>query len=127
MARPRKEISDAQIVQIEKLAAALPLHQIADVFGISDSTLRRRMEEDPRVLEAYKRGKANVDAQIAGSLVQKALNGDTTSQIFYLKTQCGWRETTRTENVGEGGGPIRQEHIVRFIRPQEMLGDADAD
>ena len=125
MARPRKEISDAQIVQIEKLAAALPLHQIADVFGMSDDTLRRRMEEDPRVLRAYKRGKANVDAQIAGSLVQKALSGDVTSQIFYLKTQCGWRETTRTENVGPDGGPIRQEHIVRFIRPQELLTEGE--
>ena len=33
-------------------------------------------------------------AKVAGSLVKKALNGDTTSAIFYLKTQAGWKETS---------------------------------
>ena len=38
--------------------------------------------------------KAETIAKVAGTLVNKALKGDTASAIFYLKTQAGWRETS---------------------------------
>jgi hypothetical protein len=97
MARPRKTLTDDQVAQVEKLAAVLNQEQIADVLGIHDATLRRRMKDDPRVLRAYKKGRASAASKIAASLLQKALAGDTTSAIFYLKTQCGWRESKETD------------------------------
>ena len=38
-------------------------------------------------------GKAKANAKVSQTLFQKATNGDTTSIIFWLKTQAGWKET----------------------------------
>jgi len=109
MARPRKEITEEQIAQVRKLAAVLTMEQIADFLGISEQTLRRRMMEDPAVLEAYKRGKGEALAGIAHNLIQQARDGNTTAAIFYLKTQGGWREKNELEVSGPGGAPIASE------------------
>jgi hypothetical protein len=113
MARPRKELTDEQIAQVRKLAAVLTMEQIADFLGISDNTLRARMNEDPRVFEAYKRGKGEALAGVATNLMQQARDGNTTAAIFYLKTQGGWREKQELELTGAAGGPIAAE--VRII------------
>ena len=55
-------------------------------------------QRDPEVDARYKRGKAKAIAHVANGLLQKARAGDTTSAIFYLKTQAGWRETTEIEH-----------------------------
>jgi hypothetical protein len=44
--------------------------------------------------------KAKVAGAIAAKLVQKALEGNMVAMIFYLKTQCGWRETNAVELSG---------------------------
>jgi len=111
--RPRLEIAEDQIGQVEKLAAVLTMEQIADFLGISEQTLRRRMMEDPAVLEAYKRGKGEALASVATNLIQQAQQGNTTAAIFYLKTQGGWREKQELELTGAAGGPIAAE--VRII------------
>ena len=113
MARPRKELTEDQIAQVRKLAAVLTMEQIADFLGISDNTLRARMNEDPRVFEAYKRGKGEALAGVATNLMQQARDGNTTAAIFYLKTQGGWREKQELELTGAAGGPIAAE--VRII------------
>lgn len=69
--------------------------QIAVLIGKSVDTLGRRCREDLDV------GLAEAIAKVAGSLVQKALGGDTTCAIFYLKTQAGWKETNVTEHRGQ--------------------------
>jgi IS30 family transposase len=69
--------------------------QIAVLIGKSVDTLGRRCREDLDV------GLAEAIAKVAGSLVQKALGGDTTCAIFYLKTQAGWKETSVTEYRGQ--------------------------
>ena len=48
---------------------------------------------------------------VAGKLVEAALKGDTTSQIFYLKTQAGWKETSRQEHTGADGKPIQYQEL----------------
>lgn len=122
--RPRIELDDEQIGQIEKLAAVLTMEQIADFLGFSERTLRRRFGDDPKVLAAYKRGKQRAIAGVATNLIQQAQSGNTTAAIFYLKTQAGWRETNRTELTGLDGGPLdireltddeRRERIVRLL------------
>ena len=50
------------------------------------------MERDPAVYERYKKGKARAIGAVAQGLLKKARDGDTTSAIFYLKTQAGWKE-----------------------------------
>lgn len=106
MARPLKTLTDAQIHDVETLAALLTQEQIADYLGISRNTFRAICEREPEVLARYKRGKAKAIAHVANGLLQNARAGDTTSSIFYLKTQAGWRETTHLEHSGREGGPI---------------------
>ena len=100
MGRPPITLSEAQRAEVETLAALLSQDQIADYFGIARNTFRAICARDDGVLERYKRGKAKAIAHVANGLLQKARSGCTTSSIFYLKTQAGWRETTTLEHAG---------------------------
>ena len=88
-------LTDHQVAEVETLAALLNQDQIADYFGISRRTFQNILERDEEVVARYKRGKAKAIAHVANGLLQKARSGCTTSSIFYLKTQAGWRETER--------------------------------
>lgn len=99
--RKPKTLTAEQMSQVEALAAYLTQEQIADYFGIGKTTWFAMMERDTSIAERYKRGKAKAVGSIAQSLLTKARNGDTTSQIFYLKTQAGWRETTNLNHSSE--------------------------
>lgn len=78
---------------VGRMARYLTQEQIADVMEISSRTLRDRMRRDARLTAAYKKGKGNVIAAVARSLIFQALGGNTTAAIFFLKCQGGWRET----------------------------------
>ena len=90
--------SDEQIAELQTLAAVLNKEQLADYFGVSHVTLKAIEDRQPAVSFAYKKGKAKAIASIAGNLISKASSGNIPAQIFYLKTQAGWKETVRTEN-----------------------------
>lgn len=102
MARPTIVLDPEQVREVETLAALLNQDQIADYLGISRTTFRAICERDEEVAVRYKRGKAKAIAHVANGLLQKARAGDTTSSIFYLKTQAGWRETAEPPPVEEG-------------------------
>ncbi len=132
MGRPAITLAEDQIREVETLAALLNQDQIADYFGIARNTFRAICERDPEVLERYKRGKAKAIAHVANGLLQKARNGDTTSSIFYLKTQAGWRETAVLEHSGPEGGPIsvtsvREQLMARLDRLAEQSRDGGGD
>jgi hypothetical protein len=65
---------------------------IAEILGISVDSLQRhyRAELDTS------REKAN--ASVGGALFKKAMGGDTTAMIFWLKTRARWRETLDISN-----------------------------
>jgi len=90
--RPMRVFSEAEIAQVEALAAVTNKKQMADYFGIGETTLREVEGRQPEVSEAYKKGKAKAIAKMGSSLIQNGLKGNVTAQIFYLKTQAGWRE-----------------------------------
>ena len=104
MGRKAKTLTQDETVQVEALAAYLSQEQIADYFGITRPTFAAMLERDPEIVFRYKRGKAKAIGLVAQGLLQKARNGDTTSAIFYLKTQAGWRETVRVG--GEPENPL---------------------
>ena len=78
----------------------LPQEQIAILVGIDDKTLRKyyRTELDT--------GKAKANGQIAKTLYSKAVGGDTTSLIWWTKTQMKWAETQKHELTGAEGGDL---------------------
>ncbi len=95
--RPPVVLSDEQIVELRALAAVLNKEQLADYFGVSHVTLLAIEERQPEVSLAYKNGKAKAIASVAGNLISQAKEGNTSAQIFYLKTQAGWKETTHVQ------------------------------
>jgi hypothetical protein len=113
--RKPKVLTEKQRAEVETLAAFLSAEQVADYFGIGRTTFFAMMERDADIAERYKRGKSKVVAKVAQGLIQKALSGDTTSAIFFLKTQARWRETERHEITGADGAPIELARIERVI------------
>lgn len=68
---------------------------------ISEPTLRKHFGE------ALAHGKSKANAAVAQSLFKNAMQGNTTAQIFWLKTQAGWKETPqRHEHSGPEGAPV---------------------
>ena len=106
MPRSPITLTEAERHEIETLAALLNQDQIADYLGLSRPTFHEIRKRDPDIAERYKRGKARAIAHVANGLLQKARSGDTTSMIFYLKTQAGWRETDRPEQAGPEPAPV---------------------
>jgi hypothetical protein len=90
--RPKTELSAEQVTQVEALAAVLNQEQISDYIGIPARTFRSVLSRDENVSAAYKRGRAKAIGRVAQSLLQSAFDGNITAQIFFLKTQAGWRE-----------------------------------
>jgi transposase len=76
--------------------------QIADALDISVPTLSKYFERELLVAK-----QTAVDA-VAQKLFQKAIKGNLGAQIFYLKTQGGWREVSRQEITGPDGVPLGQ-------------------
>jgi len=95
--RPPVVFDEAQTAQVEALAAVLSKGQMADYFGISETTFRQVEERQPDVSDAYKRGKAKAIGNVAKNLIQQAQTGNIAAAIFYLKTQAGWKESKEEE------------------------------
>jgi hypothetical protein len=104
-------LNDEQRGELKTLGAVLNQQQLADYFGFSKETLIQIFKRDNDALLMYKKGKSRAIADIAGSLISKARDGDTASAIFYLKTQAGWREVSRDE-VESGNSEITGIRLV---------------
>lgn len=111
--RPQVELTPQQKEEVKTLAAVLNTEQIADYFGISRTTFYEIMKRDEEVSEQYKKGKAQAIGTIAQSLISKARDGNLGAQIFFLKTQAGWKETQSHEHSSPDGsmGPTKIERI----------------
>ena len=94
--RPMVEFGADDTAMVERLASVLTKGQLADYFGISETTFREIERRQPEVSDAYKKGKGKAIAGVAGNLINQAQNGNVAAAIFYLKTQAGWRESDQT-------------------------------
>ena len=83
--------------------------QIAANCGINPDTLYSWKKTHPTISEALKKGKEVVDYEVENALLKKALCGDVTAQIFWLKNRrprC-WRDkpaegaTARESNLAQ--------------------------
>jgi len=90
--RPPVTFSLEQVVELQALSAVLNKSQVADYFGITEKTLREIEKRQPEVSTAYKKGKVKHIASMGGNLVKLSKQGNVSANIFYLKTQGGWKE-----------------------------------
>lgn len=109
--RPIIEFTEDQITQLEALSAVLTKGQIADYFGISETTLRAIEQRQSEVSDAYKKGRVKQFASMGSNLIQLAKKGNVAANIFYLKTQAGWKE---------------QEAEIQDIPPINIILDSNA-
>ncbi|QDP67039.1 MAG: hypothetical protein Unbinned4497contig1000_13 [Prokaryotic dsDNA virus sp.] len=109
-----KQFTDDELLQIQKLAGKFTVEQVSDFMGISRTTFYRMCERDERVMEHYKKGKANRFDVVADKLMDKINEGDLTAIIFFMKTQMGWKETNRTEHTSPDGSmtPTKIERVI---------------
>lgn len=104
--------NDAQRRLVIALTAnGLTHQQIAAVLDTSVETLERHFV--PELSHGFTR----IYAAISGNLVRKALGGDRTCIIFWLKAKAGWRETTRNEVTGADGNPLD----LREVSTKDLL------
>lgn len=118
---PNFEPTEKQREEVTVYASVgVPHEEIAKLVkngdrAISADTLVRHFKAE------LAEGKARVLAMVGGRLVQTALGKvakatgreELTAQIFFLKTQGGWRETDRTEHFfPEGNGEDQDDTAI---------------
>lgn len=99
--KPKIEID---LAKVEALASRLlTKEQIAISLGISVDTLYSRQRESQDFQDAIKRGREKGVATVANKLVESAIEGNTTAQIFILKTHGGqeWKDRQDVNLSGE--------------------------
>lgn len=91
--RPRIEISESAIGQIERMAAiGLTTEKIAIVLNISPRTFFR-WQKDERVKSAFARGRALAELNVGKTLYELAVvERNLAAIVWYEKTRLGRRE-----------------------------------
>ncbi len=113
---------------------------LADFFGVSETTINNWKNEHPKFLESIKEGKELADSNVAKSLYERA-NGyshpdvhvsnyqgdvtlteltkhyppDTTAGIFWLKNRQPGKWRDRKEVTGADGGAIEMAWTVEVV------------
>ena len=140
MSRPTKYNPDytKQALKLCRLGATDK--ELADFFGVAESTLNKWKEEHPEFSESLKEGKALADAEVADKLYKRATGyehpavkivanantgqehvvnfterypPDTTAAIFWLKNRRPdlWRDKVQQEHEHSGSVTVE---IVKF-------------
>lgn len=109
MANKEKPIDIEKVEQFAQVCSSE--EEVARALGISYATLRRRKEKYEQFAQALKNGKAKANVFVGSKLMSAIREGNLTAIIFYLKCQCGWRETNRTEISGIDGQAIKTEQM----------------
>ena len=76
--------------------------QIAHNMGISTTTLYEWKKKYSEIADTLKKTKEVVDRQVENALFKKAIEGDTTAMIFWLKNRRpnDWRDKRETALSG---------------------------
>lgn len=129
---PRAEVLPQGVELIRMLAAnAHSIKAIAAVVGVNQSTLQEVFKRQPEAREAFEEGRARLEAECAGRLLQHARAGSYAADFFILKTMCGYRETGEARGEGAKVGiqinlprAMTEEEYARLIRVEAGSGPA---
>lgn len=107
---PPHEWSQELADQVRLLAKVTSQTHAAATLHISESTIIRHYGKE------WQEGQAEAVATVGGKLLQKALGGNLTAQIFYLRTKGKGAYSTRVEITGRDGGPVEHDYSSAFDR-----------
>ena len=100
--RPKFVVTKDMCERAEAYASqGLTSEQIALALGIGESTLYDKQNEFKEFGEAIKRGRGTGIQRVTNKLYEKALEGDNTAMIFYLKNRAGWQDKIEKETIVE--------------------------
>ena len=107
--RPEYKKTEEDAKNVEALTiAGVPQKLICEILKISEPTLRKHYRSE------LDTSKAKANAVISQALFKQARDGNITAQIFWLKTQAGWRETNYHELTGKDGDKL-------FDEPKQLI------
>ena len=96
----------------------MTIGEIAKHFGIARRTFFDIRKRQSKVLQAYKKGNARKIEYVTDLLMNKIKNGCTSSIIFFLKTQAGWRpsmddeEDRFIEHIHQSQSEYLDQHLI---------------
>jgi hypothetical protein len=107
--RPTEYKSEFCQTAAELCLAGATDQELADSIGVDVSTIYRWKTKHPEFRNAIKDPKKLADHRVERTLYAKALAGDVTSMIFWLKNRKPdeWREKIQQEHTGADGGPLQ--------------------
>jgi hypothetical protein len=119
-----KTEDDAKLVEALAIAGVTQT-LIAQIVKISEPTLRKNFRTQ------LDTSKARANAVISQALFKKAKDGNVVAQIFWLKTQAGWKEKNYHELTGKDDSELFGEerqlieirklfNEVNFIKPKNI-------
>ena len=118
--KPKIEID---LAKVEALASRLlSKEQIAISLGISERTLYTNQKESAEFAAAIKRGREKGVATVANKLVESAIEGNTTAQIFILKTHGG-QEWKDRQDVNLSGGVTVKAKSLQDMTDEELQAE----
>lgn len=101
MAKSKWETVKDKLILVEGWARdGLTDEQIANNLAISIDTFYKYKKKYPEFSESLKKGKEIVDYEVENALLQNALNGNITAQIFWLKNRKPrqWKDKVNIED-----------------------------
>ena len=101
MAKSKWETVKDKLILVEGWARdGLTDEQIANNLPIRIDTFYKYKKKYPEFSESLKRGKEIVDYEVENALLQNALNGNITAQIFWLKNRKPrqWKDKVNIED-----------------------------
>ena len=116
--RPNFEPTPEQRNLVERAAGlGFTQEKIAALIGITKPTLEKHFREE------LDRGMAVTQFKVGNSLVENALNGNVAAQIWYTKSQMGWREMQVIETRETGYESMSAEDLAKAIEERaDALG-----
>lgn len=108
--KPHEPTPESRARAEELSGLGLPQDMIARRMGIAEMTLKNYYAEE------LKNGSAKATEAVAATLFQKAIGGDITALIFWMKVRAGWSEKNVVEHNHSHVHKIERE-IVEAPKP----------
>lgn len=117
--------------KVRELASlGLTRDQVSYSLGINPHTYSNRIKDEPEIEEAYQAGKTEGVKKVANKLLEKAMTGDNTAMIFFLKCN-GWKETQelniKSETVQKDIKDLSFEELVALAKDPKKKKDGSTD
>lgn len=109
---PHEPNDDLRLIVMMAACLGRPHHEIAKLIKTGTRQLLKHYREE------LDTGKTQATIKVCGALYRSAVvDRQVAAQIFWLKAQAGWRETSIHEHAGVGGGAIQ--HAVTSAQVSE--------